>query len=223
MAQLDDTYKVKLVSSVTGRRVTFYVSPQISENRSVEYKQADTIHTPGSVQIYVTTPSRTYGVSDIKLISRTMQEATANLYSINQLRGWTMPYFGTRSSTLSTQNRGDRQAVETFDLSKQDVIDFNLKPGVELLGAPPDVLFFTAYSDNKRVGKVPTNINRVPVVISSLNIVYPNDVDYVPTEDGVPFPTVMTISFDLTETHTPRELSSQFSIFAFKRGKLTNF
>lgn len=223
MAQLDDTFKVKLVSSVTGHRVTFYVSPQISESGSVEYKAADTIHTPGSVQIYVSTPSRTYGLSDVKLISRTKQEATANLSSLNMLRGWRMPYFGSRSSTLTTQNRGDRQAVETFDLTKQDIIDFNLKPGVELLGAPPDILFFTAYSDNKRIGKVPTNINRVPVVLTSLNIMYPNDVDYVPTEDGVPFPTIMTLSLDLTETHSPRELGTRFSIFAFKRGKLTNF
>jgi len=65
----------------------------------------------------------------------------------------------------------------------------------------------------------PQNLRRIPVVIESLVFNYPNDVDYIPTLDGVPFPTVMNISIGLKETKSPYEIE-QFSLADFKLGKL---
>ena len=113
---------------------------------------------------------------------------------------------------------------------------------VGLLGAPPDVLYLWAYSrnngDNARKSiPVPdnsnvqnnrisyTNVNKVPVVITSLNITYPHDVTYIPTlEDGTgdPFPVIMDITIDVVETHSPIEYE-RFSLQQYKNGILENF
>lgn len=95
----------------------------------------------------------------------------------------------------------------------------------KFLGAPPDVLYLTAYSDSRDTGgtldKV-TNIFRIPVVITALSITFPNDVDYIPTVDGQPFPIIMSISLSLVETHSPREFE-KFDIFKYRDGLLPGF
>lgn len=110
----------------------------------------------------------------------------------------------------------------------------NPSVGVELLGAPPDVLYLYAYSagspfsDAGRTNTYGTNINKVPVVITSLNISYPDDVDYIPTRSHIdpaksePFPIKMDIDITLVETHSPREYE-MFDLMKYKRGQLSNF
>jgi hypothetical protein len=88
------------------------------------------------------------------------------------------------------------------------------------LGAPPEVLYLYGYSaDGTSPTDGPQNLRRIPVVITSLGFDYPNDVDYIPTLDGVPFPTVMTISIELKETKSPYEIE-QFSLADYRLGKL---
>jgi hypothetical protein len=87
-----------------------------------------------------------------------------------------------------------------------------------MLGAPPMVLYLYGYSDPGNSTSA-QNINKIPVVIESLTYDYPNDVDYIPTSEGIPFPAVMTISMTLRETHSPREVES-FDIAAFKQGRM---
>lgn len=60
----------------------------------------------------------------------------------------------------------------------------------------------------------------IPVVLSSLNIEYPSDIDYIPTEYGTNVPVIQSISFQLTEARTPDDLLQKFDLEKFKLGVL---
>jgi len=221
----ENTYlKVKLRSSIGGSLVSFNVTPDIVENRNINYKTMDPLHMPGGIHVYSTTSSRTYNINNVKLISRTSEEATKTLWILNTLRHWTLPYFG--KSTLTEQNRQLREQEEGLNTNAQGGIY-----GREFLGAPPDVLYLSAYAENNKRG----NIHKVPVVLTNLSIPYPSDVDYIPTqlgsevgskyrfvEAGVPVPTLLTIDINCTETHSPKEYAD-FNLFAYKNGRLPGF
>ena len=184
-AEVDN--RVSLRSTVDNNtRVLFTVAPSIGENQSVNYQKYNVTHMPGETQVYTGTPSRTFSLSGIKLISRSSKEATANLIDLNILRGWTKPYFGNSN--------------------------------VGRLGAPPDVLYLNAYATQNNT----QNLYQIPVVINGLTITYPNDVDYISTNDGTPFPTIMSIDITTVETHSPQEYS-KFSLEQYKAGILGHF
>lgn len=79
------------------------------------------------------------------------------------------------------------------------------------LGAPPAVLMFSAYGDN--------NIGNIPVVLTSLTVPWPNDVDFIHTSDFQPFPVILTLSISLKETWSPSQFSG-FSLADFKDGNM---
>lgn len=227
-------FRVTLRNSAdTSEYVIFEVTPEVSESRSVNYKTIDPVHAPGQILSYQNTASRSFNLSGIKLISRTETEALRNLQRLWLLRSWTTPYFG--SGTLTGPEAGGGRSFRDM-VSKQpeafknsgDVISTAKEVGVgsgafEFRGAPPAVLLLSAYSRSSALGVSPGHINRVPVVIQSLNIPYPSDVDYVPAKDiGVPMPSVMTIDITLTESHSPREYE-RFSLGAYKNGTLSGF
>jgi len=237
--------KVILRSSVNlSKHVTCLASPQVTENRTVNYQALEPLHAPGQIQVYKNTGSRTFTVSDVKIISRTTEEADSNLKRLWTLRSWCMPRFG-NSSTLDDDNvaaREERQNEtnlnnqETSGKSNADINELYVdKVGTELLGAPPEVLYLSAYS--YAIGPDPSqnasqpgtsvwqraqHINRVPVVINSLTIPYPNDVDYINTTDGTPMPIILNIDISLIETHSPNAYES-FSLDDFRAGILTGF
>lgn len=265
MQSTDLNYKVRLISvaSLAGigayDEVVFNVTPRFSENHEVEYTSLTPIHLPGGIQVYKNTRARTFGIT-AHLISRTIEEATLNMVYLQTLRGWTMPYFGA-SSTLSGSDVENRRAAKasaaaaketethghyTTEEAERNLTDdeqnaYAVKrqkstgTGIELLGAPPDVLYLYAYSSDANSGSgqdrptaYGTNINKVPVVITSLDLSYPDDVDYIPTYSNIdprksePFPVKMDVEISLTETHSPREYE-RFDLMKFKRGILTNF
>ncbi|KKM00693.1 hypothetical protein LCGC14_1801870 [marine sediment metagenome] len=232
--EFENVFKVKLVSSVNlRRRVVFDVTPDIAENQNVNYKNIEPIHAPSSFWVYQNTPARAYNLSNIKLISRTIEEATLNLQRVNCLRAWTKPFFGEGTAT-----GGERGLVKSQDKarvgSEQDTGQLTLTcflPGTtaetdrqvfkKFLGSPPEVILLSAYA-NKTPGETPSNISRVPVIMTQLSLPYPSDVDYIPTEDGTPFPAIMSIDMQLSEAHSPRELR-QFDLHRYRRGILTSF
>lgn len=240
--QLENPYKVKLTSARKGGiTVSFDASPTVSENRNVNYGSLDPLHAPGQIQVYKNTSSRTFQLSDVKLISRTVPEADRNLRKLWILRSWCMPRFG-NSSTLTDQQRENRNErlngfpseYESFPPQERAALEDEYY-GNELLGAPPPILYLSAYSRN--VGTLTTNnpsgtqtnvweisqhINRIPVVIQQLTIPYPNDVDYITTSTGVPMPTIMTIDLALIETHSPNAYEA-FNLDAYKQGILKGF
>jgi len=234
---MSDVYKVRLVPVINEADfVKFDVTPEFSENRSVEYTPVSPIHMPGSIQVYKNTGSRTFSIG-ATLISRTWGEAQTNRMYLQLLRSWTMPHFGEKSATTARTRRSVDPAAsrEQSKLSPEEVNERNTQrlqtEGYELLGAPPMVLYLYAYSTeaNNARKKGTANVNRVPVVITNMGIVYPQDVDYISSdndtnisEETEPFPVKMTVNVEVVETHSPREYE-QFSIADFRDGKLVNF
>lgn len=194
----ENPYAVRLKSLLNNHVAAFKSAPDIIESRRANYKSVDPVHMPGAIQVYSNSSPRTWNVSALKLFSRNGAEAEHNLALVNLLRSWMMPFFG-QSNTRGRDGYED-----------------------DLLGAPPEVLSFSAYSSNQSDGQI-TNIRNVPVVITNLSIPYSTDVDYIQTElTNQPFPTVMSIDMELIEAHSPLELE-KFDIIDFRNGRLDRF
>lgn len=250
-----NNYKVQLIpisslrdgayQDIQNSRVVFEVTPTFSESRTAEYAAVSPAHMPGSIQIYKSTASRTFSVG-ARLISRTSQEAQVNRRYLQMLRGWLLPYFGA-TSTLSEENQKARAQLDAMitnisadgksvSKTQANALDqIRKQAGVQLTGAPPDVLYLYAYSSsanyntgNRAFGT--SNVNRVPVVLTSLTITYPEDVDYIPVSESLtsttqsvePFPVSINVDLQLTETHSPNEYE-RFDLNAYKAGTLANF
>jgi hypothetical protein len=245
----ENNYKVRLVpiasltyggdpSSIREAQVAFDVTPSFSETRSAEYSAITPVHLPGAIQVYKHTNSRSFEIT-AHLISRNVADAVRNMTNLQKLRSWLLPYFGS-TNTLTATNQANRSNPTINDTAPQshDNRDAAAKKriveqGVQLRGAPPDVLYLYAYSSssNDLRGTGPrVNINRVPVVMTNLGITYPEDVDYIPVYDTTgsptassePFPRKMDITISLIETHSPSEYE-QFDLMKYKTGNLVNF
>ena len=81
----------------------------------------------------------------------------------------------------------------------------------KFLGAPPPVLTLAAYG-----GKM---IGPVKCILESYSWDFPNDIDYISTDDGVPFPVVLSVTLQLKEAWSPAEFSG-FSISEYRKGNL---
>lgn len=220
-------YKVKLRSQVTNTVVAFDVTPEITETRNVNYKTLEPVHMPGGIYVYGGTSARNYQVNNIRLVSRTSREASKNLYRLNILRSWAMPYFGVNNSSL-TGAPPDVLALSAYATGSIDSANNQFATAVENneagvnQGIPED--------PNKRMRA--TNIQNIPVVLQQISIPYPSDTDYIATSTetiqgteitaGVPFPTIMTVDLVLMETHSPREYA-KFDLKEFRAGRLDNF
>ncbi len=248
---LENKNKVRLMPAAAlapnapagARALTFDASPNVSESRTVNYNSLDPLHAPGQIQVYKNTSSRTFQISDIKLISRTVKEADENLKKLWTLRAWCMPRFG-NSSTLDADQRFERDRKNGNDARRKDPklkaklseIDYSATDfGTELLGAPPPILLLSAYSrgvgDTSKASAtgvsttrwdIAQHINRIPTVIQQLTIPYPNDIDYITTTNDVPMPIIMNIDITLIETHSPNSYEA-FDLNAFKEGRLQGF
>lgn len=231
----DSLFRVRLQEQgAKHRRVIFRVTPEVIENTVINYQSIDPVHMPGGIHVYRNTQSRTFTVSNIKLISRTREEASANQQRLNMLRSWGRPRFGEKGKESSErglrkqvnqsiaqgQQREDAANGNVTTLNDLDVLFYNQgnNSGQEFLGAPPAVLLFSAYSKEDKNG----NIYKIPCVMTQLTAPWPTDVDYVPTLEGEPFPFIMTIDLTLTETHSPGEYE-RFSLDDFRQGNLTGF
>ena len=214
------------------RTVQFDATPDLIENRNVNYKTLDPMHAPGQLYVYANTSSRTFNLSNIRLISRTPKEATENLIRLWILRSWCMPSFG-RNEFEDEMQRAAREQRRTnvgaagSDISSTVQERAATPTNLDFLGAPPKVLQLSAYS---RLGAQTGvqglgHIRRVPVVIQQLSIPYPSDTDYIPTDDKqnpTPMPTIMTLDMTMVETHSPSEYQ-KFNLNDFRTGNLSGF
>lgn len=103
-------------------QIVFTAMPTISESHAATYESFQPLHHPGEILKYKGTNARSWKV-DAKLISRTVDEADANLQIINIIRSWVMPFYG----------NGTNDNLSAY------------------LGAPPVILTLTAYGD-KMIG-----------------------------------------------------------------------
>jgi hypothetical protein len=229
-------YKVRLVS-VIGlatafqpgdiNSVIFEVTPSFSESGTVEYNSVQPIHMPGGIQTYKYTSSRTFSIT-AHLISRNTADALKNMKYLQALRAWRYPYFGNSGTTNQTNAGSSIGQMDGPNSLVGQQVSGSTSSG-ELLGAPPEVLYLYAYSTsaNDGRGNGGVNINRVPVVLSSLTINYPEDVDYLPVSvtpstTTEPFPVKMDVQITLLEAHSPNEFQG-FSLQSYKTGNLPNF
>lgn len=232
-------FKVRLVSVLdlttgtpsSAKRVVFEVTPTLSESQSVEYASVQPIHMPGGIQVYKFTNPRQFEIS-AHFISRNTSEALTNIKYLQTLRSWSRPFFGLSSTRLAPKP-GLQQAPSFGDRSATGIAQIqgaSLQDGVNLLGAPPEVLYLYGYStvqNDARQGMAGINLNRIPVVLTSLNISYAEDIDYIPVSTRPnahtePFPVKIDVSITLVETHSPAEYE-KFSLDAFKSGTLKSF
>lgn len=88
------------------------------------------------------------------------------------------------------------------------------------LGSPPEVLLFSCLG----------YFNKIPVVLETMNVNFPNDCDYIPTASngenddlgGIPFPLLTNLSFKLLEQHSAAEYE-QFNLNSYRTGTLPSF
>lgn len=148
-----------------------------------------------------------------------------------QMPGEFMKYRGTKATTwmitatLTCRTRAEaslkykdvlvlRGWSKTFfgDKQKTDIFGDKSK-----LGAPPPVINFSGWRGV---------VGPVPVVLTSLQISWPKDVDWIQTnftEKGtselIPFPTVMQVTINLTESFSADQFN-QFDLAMFKNGDM---
>jgi hypothetical protein len=244
MADRENNFKVRLIpissltyggdpASIRQSQVAFDVTPTFSETRSAEYSPITPVHMPGGMQVYKHTNSRQFEIG-AHLVSRNVADALKNMENLQKLRAWLMPYFG-GTNTITDQQQARRTQVGPPTQAENDanIRERVITEGVQLRGAPPDVLYLYAYStgtnDIRNLGPR-INLNRIPVVMTNLSITYPEDVDYIPVmhsgflpgANAEPFPRKMDVSISLVETHSPREYE-RFDLLAYKLGNLSNF
>lgn len=186
----DDSHKVKLIErGVSGKSVIFDVMPEVVESRTVEYEAVAPPQYPTAFQKYKGTSSTQWTVN-ATLISRTTDEATRNLGILNILRGWTMPFFGTRTAT-------------TFP---------------DKLGAPPPVLTFSGWRE-RMVGPVQvviTSLNwNFPQDVDYIPARRPEDGGNAVAD--IPFPTVIKLAIQLVESFSTDQVNG-FDLNHFRYG-----
>lgn len=98
-----------------------------------------------------------------------------------------------RSWTMPYYGKGTANNPETMDK----------------LGAPPDILNFRAY------GRY--NLENIPVILTSYSWTYPDNVDYLPTLSGDPFPVMVDLSLMMVETYSPDQFEN-FDLTSYKLG-----
>lgn len=226
----NNLYKVKLRSQVTNLVCAFDVTPEITETRNVNYKTLEPVHMPGGIHVYGNTSSRVYNINNIRLVSRTREEATKNLWRLNLMRSWAMPYFGNNNTSL-VGAPPDVLSLSAYATGPVDTANSSLPNDLE--SARQTEQSRTPQNAISTARQRPTNIQNIPVVLQQISIPYPSDTDYIETIDrtfndgseikaGVPFPTVMTVDVVLLETHSPREYAS-FDLRKYRRGLLDTF
>lgn len=228
-------YKVKLTRAASAKlgpgkveRVVWDATPEFSESRSVMYKNIDPVHAPGAIYQYANTGSRTFTIQG-KFISRSVNEATKTLAYIQYLRTWAMPVFGQNpaGAPAGEDILGAPPAILLLTAyaignpspnAVQNQATINTNVG----GGNGNMINQENPTYNLSVPAIGNNIYEVPVVITSLEIPYPSDVDYIPTINQIPVPTIVTVSLQLTETHSPNKYAN-FNLQQFKAGNLINF
>jgi hypothetical protein len=173
--------------------VVFRATPEISENRAVNFSEISDIRHPGGLLIYIGTQPRSFDIS-AKFISRTVEEATESYKFTHLLKSWTMPI---------------KKDGEGWD------------SGTGGYKNTPEVINLFGYDKGDK-----GQFKGIPVVITSLNISFPPDVNYIEDENGVFIPIIQSVSIALKEARKYSELRGRddggvgFKMQDYKNGEL---
>ena len=154
------------------------------------------------------------------------KSATYQPFNPNQHPGEILKYTGSQSRSWSIEakliSRDISEAddnLDTVNLIRSWVLPFYGEGTAEdsntreYLGAPPPIITLSAYG--------PQMIGPVKCVVENYHVTWPNDVDYIPTSSGAPFPVIVTVSISLKESWSPAEYSS-FDLLSYRFGSMTN-
>lgn len=188
-------YKLRLRGTITDSLVVFNTMPIIYENNSAAYETLSPAHMIGDFHVFTKSPSRSFEINDLKLVSRNQQEARANIERVFTMKGWTKSYFGDTSGDASTEL-------------------------MNWLGAPPEVLKFSAIGFFNEIPVVlekfsvnfPNDVDYIPTASNGEGDPLGN----------IPFPLVTTISFTLLEQHSASEYE-RFNLHSYRTGTLQSF
>jgi len=125
-------------------------------------------------------------------------------------------YEGTTQREFSIEGRFFSQNEGDIEINNQilHVIRSLVMPDYNGTGAPPTPVKLFAYGTK--------NIHALPCLVKSYNMAYPNDVDYVvsnQTQGDVTMPIVFTLGMALVEQHSVTQLR-EFSLDDFRTGTM---
>lgn len=132
-----------------------------------------------------------------------------------------------RNSTARTWTVSGRLISRTMDEASENLAIVNMirswrmpfygegtnQSMADYLGAPPPILTLSGYG--------PSMIGPVKCVLTNYSWGFPNDIDYVQTSDGNPFPVIFDVNLSLIESWAPAEFSG-FDIVKYKLGDLSD-
>lgn len=158
--------------------------------------------------------------------SNTNSELTNRILSSNQRQVITNQGNPLRALEYKNGIAGAQYETTSGKTAASSLLPASTETEVRQLGSPPEILYFYAYTNEHETRTAssdnPHNIYRVPVAIESIAYSYPNDVDYIPSSTGIPWPAVMTLTITLISMHSPQEVE-QFSLDDYKTGRLVGW
>lgn len=106
-----------MLSILAPRSVRFFVTPELSESRSVNYMEISEMRQAGGLLIYIGTQARTYNIN-ARFVSRTSEEADISWRYTQLLRSWAMPDKHAKSGggSNTTRTGGNENAPEVVRL-----------------------------------------------------------------------------------------------------------
>jgi hypothetical protein len=175
------------------RVVEFDAMPEVQEIHSAEYEALAAPQMPLEFQKYKGTKSIQWQINGT-FTCRTRNEAARNYIYLNNLRGWTKPYFGEEQRKQFGGDNGNRGK----------------------LGAPPPVLKFSGWRG--LVGPVPVVVTSLNWNWPKDCDWIPTGM-FDPDGKEIPFPTVMNINIALVESFSPEQVNA-FDLVAFRNGDM---
>ncbi len=120
----DDAYKVRLVG--IGKKdaeyeLIFDVMPEVVEARNVSYEDVAPPQSIGAFQKFKGTDPVSWNVN-ATFVCRNIEEAGKNLQHLNQLRAWTMPFFGENTRKTFSTRLGAPPPTLIFSGWKQQMV-----------------------------------------------------------------------------------------------------
>ena len=133
-------------------------------------------------------------------------------YKTTPSRSWSVTAkFISRTTEEATRNLKYLNIIRAWRMPFYGQGTASIPSTTELLGAPPPILTLQAYG-NKMVGPA-------KCVLENYSLTFPDDVDYIPTDDQTPFPVIISISLSLKESWSPSEYSG-FDIISYREGNM---
>lgn len=197
--KINDDHLVKLAEVGGSRVVVFTVLPEIVEARTVQYEAVAPTQFPGAFQKYKGTDSVQWTIN-ATLVARNSNEATLNLYYLNTLRGWTMPFFGQNTATEYTTKLGAPPPVLMLSGLRERVI-----------GPVPVVITSLNWNWPRDVDYLPTDPNNTEEHGAAMA-----------SSDGrpIPFPAVMNIAIQCVESFSTEQFN-RFSLSDYRNGNMS--